>query len=172
MAEQPSGGNWLAVWRSLLAQVDIMIAQRLARLPITGRWVLGSAVRGPIPIGSLPAHASTHQDGGGDEISVTGLSGLLADPQTPAAHTHAHASTTGQTANDHHNQAHNLFGADHSDVNVTTPPTDGQALLWDASMSKWLPGTVSLTHYEVLLDAGGNPITTEAGDWIYTEVAA
>ena len=27
------------------------------------------------------AHASSHQDGGGDEISVTGLSGLLADAQ-------------------------------------------------------------------------------------------
>ncbi len=33
-------------------------------------------------------HASRHQNGGADEISVTGLSGLLADPQTPAGHTH------------------------------------------------------------------------------------
>jgi len=29
-------------------------------------------------------HASSHQDGGSDEINVTGLSGLLADPQTVA----------------------------------------------------------------------------------------
>lgn len=29
------------------------------------------------------AHAATHQNGGSDEISVTGLSGVLADPQTP-----------------------------------------------------------------------------------------
>jgi hypothetical protein len=29
------------------------------------------------------AHKTRHQDGGADEISVTGLSGLLADPQTP-----------------------------------------------------------------------------------------
>jgi hypothetical protein len=34
------------------------------------------------------AHASTHEDGGSDEISVEGLSGLLADAQTPAAHNH------------------------------------------------------------------------------------
>lgn len=34
------------------------------------------------------AHASDHEDGGADEIDVTGLSGLLADAQTPLAHTH------------------------------------------------------------------------------------
>ena len=28
-------------------------------------------------------HAADHQNGGGDEIDVTGLSGVLADPQTP-----------------------------------------------------------------------------------------
>jgi hypothetical protein len=37
------------------------------------------------------AHATEHQNGGSDEISVTGLSGLLADPQTPS--THAHTSS-------------------------------------------------------------------------------
>jgi hypothetical protein len=40
--------------------------------------------------GTPAAHASTHQDGGGDEISVAGLSGVLADPQTPAAHKTSH----------------------------------------------------------------------------------
>ena len=39
-----------------------------------------------IPAGGGGAHASTHEDGGGDEIDVTNLSGLLADPQTPAPH--------------------------------------------------------------------------------------
>lgn len=33
-------------------------------------------------------HAASHQNNGADEISVAGLSGLLADPQTPLAHTH------------------------------------------------------------------------------------
>lgn len=35
------------------------------------------------------AHASSHQDGGSDEIIVTGLSGLLADTQTPTPATTA-----------------------------------------------------------------------------------
>ena len=41
---------------------------------------------------ALPLHASTHEDGGTDEISVTGLSGLLADGQTPLTHASTHAS--------------------------------------------------------------------------------
>jgi len=36
------------------------------------------------------AHASTHQNGGSDEINVDGLSGLLADSQTPLAHKTSH----------------------------------------------------------------------------------
>ena len=50
-----------------------------------GAWVDVSA-------GSAPAaHASTHQNNGADEISVAGLSGLLADGQTPLAHIVSHA---------------------------------------------------------------------------------
>jgi len=40
--------------------------------------------------GAPAAHASTHEDGGADEIDVTGLSGLLADPQTPLTHKISH----------------------------------------------------------------------------------
>ena len=39
-------------------------------------------------------HATEHQNGGGDEINVAGLSGLLADPQTPLTHTHASTDIT------------------------------------------------------------------------------
>lgn len=35
------------------------------------------------------------------------------------AHTHAHSATTGQTANDHHNQAHVVTGADHTASGLT-----------------------------------------------------
>ena len=42
--------------------------------------------------GPLTPHASTHQNGGADEISVAGLSGLLADAQTPLGHGASHAN--------------------------------------------------------------------------------
>lgn len=50
---------------------------------------------GLVPLAELPpfvptAHAVEHQDGGTDEIDVTGLSGLLADPQNPTAHATSH----------------------------------------------------------------------------------
>jgi hypothetical protein len=35
-------------------------------------------------------HAASHEDAGSDEINVTGLSGLLADPQTPLSHASSH----------------------------------------------------------------------------------
>jgi len=40
--------------------------------------------------GAPAAHATSHQNGGTDEISVLGLSGLLADGQTPLAHATSH----------------------------------------------------------------------------------
>lgn len=46
--------------------------------------------------GDPPAtHAALHENGGTDEISVTGLSGLLADAQTPLTHTHTQGDVTG-----------------------------------------------------------------------------
>ena len=39
------------------------------------------------------AHKTSHQDGGSDEISVLGLSGLLGDSQTPLAHKTSHQDT-------------------------------------------------------------------------------
>jgi len=46
----------------------------------------------PAPLGPIPAgHAVTHEDTGIDEVDVTGLAGLLADPQTPIPHSGTHA---------------------------------------------------------------------------------
>ena len=40
------------------------------------------------------SHASTHENGGADEINVAGLSGLLADNQNPTAHAAEHTDGT------------------------------------------------------------------------------
>ena len=60
---------------------------------------------------SVPAHKTTHQDGGSDEIDVTGLSGVLADPQTPVTHASTHL----------HNGADEIDG---DTIDVTYTPTD------------------------------------------------
>lgn len=58
---------------------------------LDGRWQSATAPGGP---GGGP-HATSHQNNGSDEISVAGLSGTLADPQTPAAHSHSPSEVTG-----------------------------------------------------------------------------
>jgi hypothetical protein len=40
--------------------------------------------------GAAGLHHTTHENGGSDEVTVEGLSGTLADPQTPAAHKTSH----------------------------------------------------------------------------------
>jgi len=54
-------------------------------------------IKKSVQVGNLPVptHSASHQDGGTDEISVTDLSGLLADPQTPLGHHLTHESGGG-----------------------------------------------------------------------------
>ena len=79
-----------------------------------GTWVTPPSGGGP--------HATDHQNGGTDEISVAGLSGLLADAQTPLTHSHPQSEVTnlvtdlaGKAASSH---THNA-----SDVNAGTIST-------------------------------------------------
>jgi hypothetical protein len=62
-------------------------------------------------------HASTHENGGSDEINVAGLSGLLADAQNPTLHATSHQSG----------------GSDALSLDTLAAPTDNTNL--DASIS-------------------------------------
>lgn len=79
-------------------------------------------------IGGVPAHVPSHGNGGADELDVTGLSGLLADPQTPAAHAPAA-----------HAPAHKNGGAD--EVATATPAADAipKALGTGLLAPGWIP---------------------------------
>lgn len=55
----------------------------------------------------LPLHASRHEDGGTDEISVQGLSGVLNDAQTPQAHGNSKHSPD-MLQNDDHDDTNNI----------------------------------------------------------------
>lgn len=83
----------------------------------------GDVPTGGSNLGGGGAHATSHQNGEVDEISVAGLSGLLADAQTPAAHSHPISDVTGlQTALD--GKAASAVVTDH--VSLADPHTQYQ----------------------------------------------
>jgi hypothetical protein len=66
--------------------------------------------------GTPSAHASSHQNGGTDEVNVAGLSGELADPQPPKAHKTNHQSGGSDAI-----QLDNLAAPDdNTDLNAST----------------------------------------------------
>jgi hypothetical protein len=111
--------------------------------------------------GASVAHASSHDNGGNDEIDVTGLSGLLAEPQTPASHFHNYilayvynedhtaecngSRTTFYTGNQFISQSCRVYlnglrlrrGTQYNEgvlndlIEMVTPPTAGQVLIFD-----------------------------------------
>lgn len=99
------------------ASIDPWIGANPGYLNFLKRWLMGV----------VPIHHTRHEDGGADEVNVAGLSGELADGQTPKAHTHAGGDITsavddsdhleGATkaqVQDHAPKAHDLAGAEHN----------------------------------------------------------
>ncbi len=117
-----------SLFRPIIAWVKEYVDEQLRNRGIGTRYISGDVIRG----GVAPSlHATTHQNGGTDEISVAGLSGVLADKQ----------------------DADKLQGR----AVAATAPTDGQAVVWDNAASTWKPGTVAggaLADHDHSGDAG------------------
>lgn len=93
------------------------------------------------------AHAASHANGGSDEISVGGLSGLLADGQTPLAH-----ATT-----------HNTGGAD------AITALSGSVITTGTVAAARLPARVGAVG--LVIDGGGSVITTGVKGDLYVPFA-
>lgn len=92
--------------------------------------------------GGLVSHAASHQNGGTDEISVAGLSGVLADPQTVDT---------------------DVAGALDGDGSVGSPlavRVDGLTIQINVSNELEVVGGASLIRTVIYeLDGGGSPLT-------------
>jgi hypothetical protein len=93
-------------------------------------------------------HSSTHENGGADEISVSGLSGVLADPQTPALHSSTHAS--GGTDPVNHDTLTNFVANEHMDQSAVCI-TGGEGLSGGGDIT---------TSRALDLDVNGLPVDT------------
>jgi hypothetical protein len=85
------------------------------------------------------AHAASHENAGGDELSVAGLSGALADPQL----------------------AGTIDDAQNSAFDTADTPADGDLLKWDltAGLIRWAPaGSASFTT--LTADYGDETVTS------------
>lgn len=106
---------------------------------------------------TVSAHASTHQNGGDDELNLAGLNGDLADAQDAKAHVSTH-----QNGGSDEISLTGLDGvlADKQDSDklqgrdlVATAPSDGQVVMWDDGNSQWepaTPGGYTVVHDEAL----------------------
>ncbi len=91
----------------------------------------------------LGSHASEHEDGGGDEINVGSLSGLLGDPQTPIAHqlatsggTPYHTGSLPLTDLNSYGVGRLIYGGA-SDWQFLAPSTQNFALRMGATYPEW-----------------------------------
>jgi len=111
------------------------------------------------PMGPVPAgHHPTHENAGMDEIDLAGMSGLLADPQTPETHAGTHedgqadevnvAGLHGELADDQPALAHDIAGARH-----TSTATPAQLLQADAN---GLPVDATNTDADVAAAVGAS----------------
>ena len=93
----------------------------------------------PAPMGLPPAtHHTTHENGGMDQVDLTGMTGLLATPQTPVSHALEHepggsdpldvSGMPGILAQPQPPDVHDIAGAAH-----TSAATPGQILQADAN---------------------------------------
>ena len=99
-------------------------------------WEYASAIDATTfaPLAAFNDHSARHENGGTDEISVLGLSGLLADGQTPLAHANEKHSTAFQ-ATSGKSQANGYASLD-AGVKVPTAELGGSG----ADASKYLRG--------------------------------
>jgi hypothetical protein len=90
----------------------------------------------PMPEG-YAAVSDGHQMQPTDIATQAELDAHTGDTNNP--HAVSHDQLGGVTANQHHNRAHTLGSpADHSDVDISTPPEVGQTLVWTGTY--WVPG--------------------------------
>lgn len=124
-------------------------------------------------VGAPAAHAASHQNGGTDEIDVTGLSGLLGTAQTPTTHATSHqnggadeisvAGLSGELADPQppkaHQSSHLSGGSDEILMDITIPfiiDGGGSAITNGIKGDIELPCNGTITAWRLVADQTGD----------------
>ena len=126
------------------------------------------------PGGGPPAaHKASHENTGGDEISVAGLSGVLADPQTPAGHSHGGgditspvaAATDADTVDGQHAAAFALASHTQAGSTVLLDKVGSPTYETAQHFARFCGTAGRIIQTELIItDAGGGTITVSGGD--------
>ncbi len=122
-------------------------------------------------------HHSQHQNGGVDEINVAGLSGVLADPQTPVTHASRH-----QNGGNDEIDVTGLSGllADVQKAGYirsidisSSSPTNGQILRYNSTFNRYEPSDIGVLPSGNLPDGvPGDMLFHNASEWVVLHVGA
>jgi len=149
----------------------------LTNIPVTSPDNLQNiliAIDAALGAGGVPAHASTHEAPlGTDQIDVTGLSGLLATPQTPAAHVTTHENGGGPDELDVTGLSGKLADLQNAGelqgVTVgTASPSLNDVLTYDGT--KWAPAALSAISSPIIL-TGLSGTSLAIGNAVYVSAA-
>lgn len=111
-----------------------------------------------VGVSTPPLHAASHESGGGDEISVAGLAGLLADAQTPLAHASTHLST----GSDPIDEFVGATGASDGLDGLVKKPVAGEEILFLRGDGTWSAATAGTAYADFYNSAAYTGITTTA----------
>lgn len=132
----------------------------------------GSQIVGPVPIGTLPAHASTHQPGGSDPV-ITGAPVTIGSANSAgsatdlarADHVHDHGSQPGGSAHAvavSGSSAGFLSGADKAKLDTVPTPTAANKLLYDTGSA--YAETAACSSASTVLVGGSPPACAAVPD--------
>lgn len=144
-SENPATPFTAAEANTLFSTVDAVIDDYSSLTEGVDADTLEGSTKAQVQTHAPASHASSHQNGQADEISVAGLSGVLADAQTPASHgNEAHSSTfiTSAALSGYEQQANKGEASGYAPLdedskvpNANLPFGYGETKLWDTDLN-------------------------------------
>jgi hypothetical protein len=168
-----SGGTWGSITGTLTAQTDLTTYLSTNYQPLDADLTAISAISGTSGFlktngsGSWTVDSNTYITSESDPVFTASDAFNITSASTSAwnaAYGWGDHSTAGYSLTSHNHSINSL-----SNVVITGTPTDGQALVWDTSTSKWINETVVQDLSSYLTSASAASIYQPIGSYLTSE---